>query len=161
MTFKQIMDAFVRPSSTRWDKSQFNGNLYGLGPTYINGVVDNSRSGMTSAERERPPMPLPSIPPPPPPQPMHHHQGHVLSHGNHPTVHQQHAHAHGHHTQHGPQSLAHPHQPQQPPAHGPSHYPHPLMALPPSAFVNAQYGQMGVPPPFPVPGMGQLFRMDR
>lgn len=118
MAYKQIVDTVFRPTNTRWEESSFNGNLYGLGPNYVNGVVDNARSGMTSAERERPPVSLPSNPPVPvlPAHQLQHVQAHVQaqaqahahshnhnahSHaqvlGNHHAIHQQHVHAHGHH----------------------------------------------------------------
>ncbi|CCA76798.1 probable CCR4-NOT transcription complex, subunit 7, partial [Serendipita indica DSM 11827] len=53
-TFHHILNQYIAPSSSRWDLSAFLGALYGLGSTYVSGVLDNSKSTLTSAERERP-----------------------------------------------------------------------------------------------------------
>ncbi|KAG8809846.1 hypothetical protein FRC18_004364 [Serendipita sp. 400] len=54
ITFHKIIDHYILPTTTRWDISAFQGALYGLGSTYVSGALDNSRSTLTSAERERP-----------------------------------------------------------------------------------------------------------
>ncbi|KAG8834139.1 hypothetical protein FRC17_009478 [Serendipita sp. 399] len=54
ITFHKIIDHYIQPTTTRWDISGFQGALYGLGSTYVSGALDNSRSTLTSAERERP-----------------------------------------------------------------------------------------------------------
>jgi len=53
-TYHTLLDHYISPASTRWDISAFQGALYGLGSTYVSGVLDNSRTTLTSAERERP-----------------------------------------------------------------------------------------------------------
>ncbi|PVF99162.1 CAF1-domain-containing protein [Serendipita vermifera] len=53
-TFHKIIAHYIQPASMKWDISSFQGALYGLGSTYVSGVLDNSRTTLTSAERERP-----------------------------------------------------------------------------------------------------------